>query len=201
MAINLQKSGDQHKIDLSKGKANITVHANLNWNQKVEGNKGFFSKLLGNNDSGPDLDLGCMYEMQNGEKMVIQPLGGNFGNKNQSPFIFLDKDDRSGSSNDGENMFVLKPELVKRIMFFALIYEGAPNFQSVGGRMTFKISNGEVITLSLNNPDSSSTFCAAAIFENRNGEYFLRKEEMYFPGHEVADRHYGFGFRWQAGKK
>ena len=112
-----------------------------------------------------------MYEMQNGNKGVIQPLGKNFGNKSQEPFIFLDKDDTSGSANDGENMYVYKPELIKRVMFFALIYEGASNFQSVGGRMIFKISNGEEITLDLNNPDSSSVFCAAALFENKRPEY------------------------------
>ena len=201
MAINLQKGGDQHKIDLTKGKTNITVHANLNWNQTVQVKKGFLASIFGGGSDGPDLDLGCMYEMLNGERGVIQPLGKNFGNKSHEPFIFLDKDDRSGSASDGENMFVFKPELVKRVMFFALIYEGAPNFQAVGGRMTFKISNGEVITLSLNNPDSSSIFCAAALFENKNGDYFLTKEERYFAGHQLADAHYKFGFKWTTGSK
>ena len=201
MAINLQKGGDQHKIDLTKGKTNITVHANLNWNQTVQVKKGLLASIFGGGSDGPDLDLGCMYEMLNGERGVIQPLGKNFGNKSHEPFIFLDKDDRSGSASDGENMFVFKPELVKRVMFFALIYEGAPNFQSVGGKMTFKISNGEVITLSLSNPDSSSIFCAAALFENKNGDYFLTKEERYFAGHQLADAHYKFGFKWTTGSK
>ena len=201
MKFNLQKVGDQHKIDLSKGKANITVNANLNWNQTVQVKKGFLGSIFGGGSDSPDLDLGCMYEMQNGNKNVIQPLGKNFGSKSQEPYVFLDKDDRDGGSNDGENMFVYKPELVKRVMFFAFIYKGAPNFQSVGGKMTFKISNGEVITLSLNNPDSSSTFCAAALFENKNGDYFLTKEERYFRGHQLADAHYKFGFNWTAGSK
>lgn len=201
MAVNLQKGGDKHKIDLTKGKTNITVHANLNWSQTNKEKRGLFASLFGKGSDGPDLDLGCMYEMLNGKKGVIQPLGKNFGNQLQEPFIILDKDDRSGSANDGENMFVFKPEFVKRVVFFALIYEGARNFQSVGGRMTFKISNGEVVTLDLNNPDSSSIFCAAALFENKNGDYFLTKEERYFAGHQLADAHYGFGFRWTAGSK
>lgn len=199
MAINLNKGGDQHKIDLSKGTSHITVHANLNWNQQVK-STGFFSKLLGGGDA-PDLDLGCMLELQTGQIMCIQPLGNSFGSKTSSPFVYLDKDDRTGESKDGENMFILKPELVKRVMFFALIYAGAPNFQSVGGHMTFTISNGEVVTLALNNPDSSSKFCAAALFENRHGEYILTKEEKYFAGHEAADKFYHFGFKWTAGHK
>jgi tellurite resistance protein TerA len=201
MAINLNKGGDQHKIDLTKGGSGgkITVHANLNWNQEVKGG-GFFSKLLGGG-SAPDLDLGCMLELQTGQIMCIQPLGNSFGSKTSSPFVYLDKDDRTGESKDGENMFILQPDIVKRVMFFALIYQGAPNFQSVGGHMTFKISNGEVVTLSLNNPDSSSKFCAAALFENHKGEFVLTKEEKYFAGHEAADKHYKFGFKWTAGHK
>ena len=47
MAITLQKSGDSHKIDLSKAGnfKQVTVHVNLNWNQQSNQNAGFFSKL------------------------------------------------------------------------------------------------------------------------------------------------------------
>jgi tellurite resistance protein TerA len=201
MAINLSKSGDTHRIDLTKPSAggSLNVHANLNWSQEAQ-SKGFFSKLLGGNDA-PDLDLGCMFELNDGQKGVIQPLGGYFGSKTQSPFIFLDKDDRSGAASDGENMFVFKPELIKRVMFFAMIYKGATNFQSVKGRMFFKISNGETVTLELNNPDGVSGFCAAATLTNNGGDFTIRKEEKYFSGHQYADQHYGFGFDWVAGSK
>lgn len=182
--IHLEKYHDKHVIDLSKGKDNITLHANLNWEQR-----------------GVDLDLGCMVEFENGLKMVIQPLGGNFGNKNGFPFIYLDKDDRTGAAKDGENMYVLHTKLVKRILFFALIYKGASNFRSVGGHMSFEISNGEVVTLKLDSPDYSSKFCAAAMFENRNGTFSLVKEAQYFAGHSQADNHYKFGFNWVEGRK
>ncbi|MEH2376779.1 tellurium resistance protein TerA [Nostoc sp.] len=202
MAITLQKSGDSHKIDLSKaGKSKpLTVHINLNWNQLSNQNAGFFSKLLGGNNA-PDLDLGCMYEAVNGEKGVIQPLGGNFGSKNSPPYIFLDKDDRTGAASDGENMFIYRPDTIKRVMFFALIYRGIPDFKSVGGRMLFKISNGEEIYLELNNPDTNRPFCAAAMVNNLGSEVTILKEEKYFSGHEEADKHYHFGFNWVAGSK
>ena len=199
MAINLSKTGDQHKIDLTKKRiTEIQVHANLNWNQKPSG--GFLSGFFGNN-SAPDLDLGCMLEMTDGQKGVIQPLGGYLGSKQDYPYIYLDKDDRTGAASDGENMYILKPELVKRVMFFAFIYEGASNFQSVGGHMNFNITNGETISLQLNNPDNSSRFCAAALFLNINGELVIRKEERYFAGHSDADGYYNFGFEWVAGSK
>ncbi len=202
MPITLQKSGDSHKIDLSKtgSSKQLTVHVNLNWNQQSNQNPGFFTKLLGGN-SAPDLDLGCMYETVDGVKGVIQPLGGKFGSKNSSPYIFLDKDDRTGTATDGENMTIYKPQTIKRVMFFALIYQGASDFSSVGGQMFFKISNGEEVYLELNNPDSNRTFCAAAMVNNLGSQITILKEERYFSGHQEADKFYRFGFNWVAGSK
>lgn len=202
MAITLKKSGDSHKIDLNKtGVSNqLTVHVNLNWNQKSTQNTGFLSTLFSTN-SPPDLDLGCMYETVDGQKGVIQPLGGNFGEKHSPPYIFLDKDDRTGAAADGENMFIYRPDTIKRVMFFALIYQGARDFSSVGGRMFFKISNGEQVYLELNNPDVNKPFCAAAVISNIGSQIVILKAEKYFSGHEAADKNYGFGFRWVAGSK
>jgi tellurite resistance protein TerA len=202
MAITLQKSGDSHKIDLSKAgdSKKLTVHVNLNWNQQSNQSAGFFTKLLGGN-SAPDLDLGCMYETVDGDKGVIQPLEGNFGSKNSSPYIFLDKDDRTGAASDGENMFIYRPDKIKRVMFFALIYQGAPDFRSVGGRMFFKVSNGEEIYLELNNPSTNRSLCAAAMVSNIGSQVNIIKEEKYFSGHKEADDYYQFGFRWVAGSK
>lgn len=200
MAIKLSKGGDKHSINLSKttsaGKS-LLIHANLNWSQEKK--KGFLSFLSASKDA--DLDLGCMYEMQDGTKGVIQPLGKNFGSKSSAPFIFLDKDDRDGGSSDGENMHVFKPELIKRILFFGLIYEGAKDFNSVNGRMFFKISNGDEVSLELDNAGADKAFCAAAMIENLGGELSIRKEARYFNGHSDADAHYRFGFTWKAGSK
>ncbi|SHG59402.1 tellurium resistance protein TerA [Pedobacter caeni] len=198
MAINLQKGGDKHSIDLQKSSGSLSIHANLNWLQEAP-EKGFFAMFKKNTQA--DLDLGCMYEMLDGSIGVIQPLGNSFGSKSQSPFIYLDKDDRSGAANDGENMFVFKPELVKRIMFFAMIYEGATDFISVKSSMFFKISNGEEVTLTLDNAGTNKMFCSAALITNNNGKLEIQKETRYFDGHEEADKFYGFGFRWQAGSK
>lgn len=201
MAINLSKGGDKHSINLSKNTSagqSLSIHANLNWAQEAK--KGGFLSFL-NPKQQADLDLGCMYEMQNGAKGVIQPLGNNFGSKTSAPFIHLDKDDRSGGAADGENMHVFKPELIRRILFFGLIYEGAKDFNSVNGRMFFKISNGDEVSLQLDNAGANKPFCAAAMIENVGGELVIRKEARYFYGHSDADAHYGFGFNWVAGSK
>jgi tellurite resistance protein TerA len=194
VTVKLNKTGDTHKVNLAKGSQELIVHVNLNWNAR---SSGFFSQALGK----PDLDLGCMYQTLDGEIGVIQPLGGNFGSKTASPYIFLDKDDRSGSAADGENMYLYKPSTLRRVMFFALIYQGATDFRSVSGRMFFKIGNGDTVTLELNNPSSNTRLCAAALITNDNRQISISKEEKYFPGHQQADKFYGFGFIWTAGSK
>jgi len=141
-----------------------------------------------------------MYELTDGTKGVIQPLGNSFGSKTSIPFIFLDKDDRSGNISDGENLFIYTPEIIKRVLFFALIYKGASDFNSVNAKMFFKISNGETVALDLDNSGTNKPFCAAALLNNL-GALSIQKEAKYFSGHSDADDHYGFGFKWVVGSK
>ncbi len=202
MAIQLKKNGDSHNIDLNKSSDSpqLMIHVNLNWNRQQNNIGGLFKNILGGNKE-PDLDLGCMYQMVDGQKGVIQPLGNSFGSKNSSPYIFLDKDDRTGAAANGENIYIFRPDLIKRIMFFAFIYQGTPDFKSVHGRIFFKISNGEEVFLELNNPDSNRRFCAAAMIKTIKSEVIITKEEKYFLGHEEASKNYRFGIDWTAGAK
>lgn len=112
MAIKLEKSGDSHKINLTKNNTNesVTINVNLDWEEAKP--SGFFKSLF-QSPQNLDLDLGYMYELQNGQKGVIQAVGKSFGSKTQSPFIYLDKDDRTGVT-EGENMYIYRPNLLKR---------------------------------------------------------------------------------------
>lgn len=194
--ITLEKRGDSQKVDLGKKGAPQRIHINLNWDQTPRK-----TGLFGRKTAGADLDLGCMYEMIDGEKGVIQALGGNFGNRNGSPWVYLDKDDRSGTAADGENLYVLHPDKVRRILIFAFIYEGAGNFTDVNGRVLLRDSAGNEITIRLDSPDAAKTFCAICTLRNTGDALEVTKEERYFRHHGEADDVYGFGFRWKAGKK
>lgn len=201
MAIKLEKAGDSHAINLNKAEVELpTVHINFDWEEvDQKRSSGFLGGLFGKS-AKPDLDLGCMYEMQDGTKGVIQPLGGNFGSKNASPYIYLDRDDRTGATA-GENLYIFRPDLIRRVLIFGFIYDGASNFQSVEGRMLFTTGTSEDIYLELDNPDANRSFCVGAMITNRGSDLNITKEERYFEGHEAADRHYKFGFRWSAGSK
>ena len=197
--ITLDKKGSSQTVSLAKGSHVQPIHINLNWDNPNAQRKGVFGMFSGG--EAPDLDLGCMYELSDGSKGVIQPLGDNFGSRTHAPYIFLDKDDRSGASTDGENLFITRPDLIKRVMVFSLIYDGAANYSTVNGRLKIKDHQGNEILVPLNNPDSAQTFCSICLIERKDNTFVIRKDELYFRGHSQADSHYGFGFRWVAGKK
>jgi tellurite resistance protein TerA len=196
--ITLNKQGEKQTLSLKKGGGLQPIHLNLNWDKPKPktGLMGFLSST-----PNVDLDLGCMFELEDGLKGVIQPLGNQFGSKAGAPWIHLDKDDRSGAASDGENMVIYRPDLIRRVMVFALIYEGTANFATVNGRLLMKDHLGNEITIHLNNPDSTRRFCSIAVITKRGDSVEISKEERYYRGHAEADGYYQFGFRWVAGQK
>ena len=197
--VTLEKQGQRASISLSKGNAPQPIHVNLNWDKGGGTRKGLFGMTM--SVAASDLDLGCMYVMKDGEMGAIQALGSRFGSDRFAPYILLDKDDRSGQDEGGENLYILRPELIQQVLVFAFIYEGTSDFTSVNGRLNIKDAGGNEIAIKLNNPDARRTFCAIAMFENVGGNVEVSKEERYFQGHQDCDEHYGFGFRWTSGSK
>jgi tellurite resistance protein TerA len=142
-----------------------------------------------------------MYLSRDGNKGVIQALGKNFGNRNGEPYIFLDKDDRSGAASDGENLYVCRPDLVEKVLVFAFIYEGAANFSTVNARLTLHEKDGSETLIRLDAPGPGATFCAICLITRTASGIDVIKEARYFRGHKDADQNYGFGFNWTTGSK
>jgi len=186
-------------VSLKKGGGVQPIHINLNWD-KPEAPKGIMGFLRGAPEAA-DLDLGCMYRLKDGMKGVIQPLGERFGSRTHPPYIFLDKDDRSGASSDGENLYLVRPDLIDLVVVFAMIYEGSATFATVNGRLRIKDEGGSEVFVPLNTPDPRNTFCAVATIRPDGSSIRITKEERYFFGHKECDEVYGFGFRWVAGSK
>lgn len=202
--ITLEKKGDT--ISLEKKSSSFgKIHVNLNWNQGNNGasKKGLLGSLLGGDKGGIDLDLGCMYEFQDGSKGIVQALGKRFGSLDSAPYIFLDGDDRTGAVNAGENLYINGKHWndVKRVMIFAFIYEGVPNWAQTDGRVVIKTPDQPEIEIRMDATGSNQNFCVIAMLENRNGSLNISKEVNYFQGHGYADKEYGFGFQWKAGRK
>jgi len=195
--ITLDKS--RSTISLEKGNGDFgEIKVNLNWNHAPTGG-GFFSKK----NSAIDLDVGCLYELQNGQKGAVQALGNSFGNLGSEPFIQLMGDDRTGSASEGEWLHIngQRWKEMRRILVYAFIYEGAPNWKETGGVVVISIPNQPPIEVRLNEEGGRHGMCAIALLENENGTVKVTRCVDFHKGHSAMDKVYGWGMRWAAGSK
>lgn len=200
--VTLTKSAPT--VSLTKqGSATGSLRVNLNWNARPEGGGGFFRK------SAPalDLDLGCLYEFADGTKGVVQALGNAFSASPKgvgTPVIRLDGDDRSGSNAGGENLFIdlAHASKIKRVLVFAMIYEGAANWAAAQGVVTLHPANGPQVEVQLDDPRDGARMCAIAMLESTGSDLSVRREIRYIDGNQRhLDEAYGWGMRWTAGRK
>lgn len=200
--VTLEKRGQSVSLEKKTDTGFGEIIFNLNWNQRPEKRGGLLGGLLGGN-KGIDLDLGCLWELENGWKGVIQALGEAWGEYRQEPFIRHAGDDRTGAMAQGENIRINGDELsqIKRILVFAFIYDGVPNWSAADGLATVKIPGQPDIEVRLDNPASGQGMCAIALIENDRGRLKVTKEERYFRGHQDLDKAYHWGLRWVAGSK
>lgn len=195
--ISLDKNTKSISLDKKADFGEIKI--NLNW--KKGSSKGGF--LSFGKPSSIDLDLGCLFEMQDGRMSVVQALGKCFGSYNQKPYIELMGDDRTGSVSDGEWMRIngAKWNEIKRIVVFAFIYEGAANWSATDGVVTLYVPGQPPIEVRLNEEGGRDGMCAIALLENVGGAVKVTREVKFFSGHEKLDRAYGWGMNWKAGSK
>ncbi|MGF6355249.1 tellurite resistance protein TerA [Paenibacillus sp. 4624] len=194
--IELKKKGDT--INLKKNAGGLgEILINLNWNQQTS--KGLFGR-----NKSVDLDLGCLFEMKDGSKGVIQALGESFGSLNRYPYIALDGDDRTGSVKTGENLRINGARIseIKRLLVFTYIYEGVTNWSQADGVVTINQKDGPDIIVRMNEHGSSLGMCGIAMFSNVNDETFsIERIVQFYNGHRALDEAHGWGMRWTAGSK
>jgi len=198
--ITLDKT--RSSISLEKTSAGFgEIKVNLNWNRRTSGGGGGFFSMKKN--TAIDLDVGCLFELRDGDRSVIQALGNRFGDLQRAPYIKLMGDDRSGSLSEGEWLHINgdKWSEIRRILVFAFIYEGAPNWQETDGVVTIHVPGQPPIEVRLNEEGGRQGMCAIALLENDNGAVKVSRRVEFFQGHEPMDRAYGWGLRWKAGSK
>ncbi|MGW0363752.1 TerD family protein [Streptomyces sp. NPDC002990] len=156
-----------------------------------------------------DLDLSCLWELQNGATGIVHPINNQFGSFDQPPYIRLDQDDRTGASEAGENLMINLDHAaeIKRLLVFVVIYTGASSFAGLHGVATLYPPSGPPIEVRLDECTVPSPVAAIALIENVRGELIVRREAKYLllpPGilkQQAADLAYGWGMTWHpAGK-
>ena len=192
--VSLDKA--RPSISLEKRSASFgEIRINLNWNR---GKRGFFGGGI-----AIDLDLGCMFELANGQCSVIQALGNRFCSYQSLPFIQLSGDDRTGDVSDGETLRINGAEWsqLRRVAIFAYIYEGALNWSATDGVVTITAPDQPPIEVRMTEGRNDRGFCGIAVLENDGGALKITRLVEYFRHHAEYDQRLGFGLRWTAGSK
>ncbi|MFJ8185511.1 TerD family protein [Streptomyces sp. NPDC096105] len=197
-------------VSLSKqGGTSGSLHVNLNWEVRKQFS-GWAAKLGRPVAMHADLDLCALWELTDGRKGVVQALGNAFGSLHQPPFIHLDGDDRTGASSSGENLTVNLDHrhLIRRILVFVTVYEGARSFADLHATVTLRPQHGAPIDFSLDECTVPSTVCALALISNNgSGDLVVQREARYLvPERGVSpqrtvDHAYGWGMNWTPGRK
>ncbi|QKV91398.1 TerD family protein [Streptomyces sp. NA02950] len=198
-------------VSLTKqGGTSGAMRVNLNW-QIHKQFKGWGAKLgkAMAMHSDLDLDLGCLFELSDGSKGVVQALGNSFGSLHQPPFIHLDADDRTGARAQGENLTINldHKDAFRRILVFVTIYEGARSFANLNATVTLQPQFGAPVDFSLDECTVPSPVCALALITNNGGDLVVQREARYLvPERGVSpqrtlDYAYGWGMNWTPGRK
>ncbi|HMR02506.1 MAG TPA: tellurium resistance protein, partial [Candidatus Competibacter phosphatis] len=196
--ITLEKKGSSISLEKT-GQGFDELVVNLNWHQG-DGGKGFFGRLTSRKI---DLDLGCLFRLRDGRAGAVQALGNSFGDLRQPPYIQLMGDDRSGASAQGEFLRINGRhwDQIDRVVVFALIYEGVPNWAETDAVVTLQTPNQPTLEIRLDSHGNNQRMCALAMLENQAGNIKVTKLVEYFQDHRLLDQAYGFGLRWVAGSK
>ncbi len=200
------------KISLDKTRTSVSlekkgngdfgeIRINLNWNRPKSAG-GFFSGLLGR-PAGVDLDVGCLFELQDGRKGVIQALGNAFGRFDEVPYIQLMGDDRTGAAHDGEWLRINGREWrnIRRVLVYAFIYRGVPNWEATDGVVTLFAPDQPPIEVRVSEAGGQLGCCAIALLENPGDSVKVSREVRFFQDQQQIDRAYHWGLRWSAGSK
>ncbi len=182
-----------------------TIKIGAAWENIIVAESGFFNKLLKKaTRQGVDIDLGCLYELEDGSRGCVQAFGDMMGAYETTPFISLSGDERTGDAEGDDEFLRINGHhwnKIKRILIYVYIYQGAGNWADIKPQIQLSIAGEHPMVVTPDVQISELAVCAVAMAENVRGGIRLTNHTEYFPGHAEMDRAFGFGIQWADGKK
>ncbi len=177
----------------------------VRWDQLVEDDNSFLGAILGRKKTQDvDLDIGCLYELQDGTRGAIQAFGEKWGCYDRAPFISLSGDEREGDEEGYDEVLHVNGAHwgeIKRMLIYLYIYKGTPNWSKVNPRVMVDVPGEQDLYVTLGAHEDHLDLCAIGGVENIRGGIKLTNYTEYFPGHEEMDRAFGYGLPWVDGNK
>lgn len=200
----LQEPGQSIAVDPGPdGFAHINVA--VAWDRIRVRDTSFFGKLKKKTrEVAVDLDLGCLYELQDGTRGAIQAFGEKFGDYENPPFMALSGDDRTGDANGYDEFIRVNGQhwdSIKRLLIYIYIYDGAPRWSKIRPQIVLDVPGKNDLVVTLGAHNDALALCAVGGLENIRGGIKLTNFTEYFPGHAEMDRAFGYGLEWADGRK
>ena len=181
--------GQRHKLKTKTGKLG-TVEINLKWNSPQKSKKNI------------DLDLCCLYELDDEYVGAVQALGNFFGSLQDEPYIKLNRDDRTGQTYNGETLKINGRFLnkIRRVLIFTTIYSGTSSWQDAAAVVTIKNADEEIV-INLDEFGSKKSTCAICLFENVGNTFAVEKIINFYYDSKEMDEDFDWGLEWTSGSK
>lgn len=163
--------------------------------------KRLFKKSFG---VGVDLDIGCMYEMNDGTRGALQAFGKKFGDYESPPYMQLSGDARTGNEAGYDEGILINGahwDKIKRVVVYLYIYKGSQRWSDIKPQVALDVPGEEDLIVTLGAHNDALPLCVVGGIENVRGGIKLTNYTEYFPGHQEMDRAFGFGLDWTDGRK
>lgn len=195
-----------HFIAISPGPDGLQpFRIGVTWDNSRLQRGNFFERLAKRLlNKGIDLDLGCLYELQDGTRGALQAFGNKHGRFDAPPFIALSSDERTGNkAGHDEFLMVNGPHwaTIKRMLIYIYIYDGSNRWSKIKPQIVVDVPGENDLYVTLKATNDRLALCAVAGLENVRGGIKLINHTEYFPGHQEMDRAFGFGLPWVDGTK
>jgi tellurite resistance protein TerA len=179
------------------------------WDNMATKESGALEKLAQNlMNKGVDLDLGCLYELQDGARGAVQGFGNVFGSYDEKPYIFLTRDERTGDRRGDDERLIInggKWSQIKSVLLYVYIYGGVADWASVRPQIHVDVPQEPPLVITPHVAEGAypvdTSICVIGQLENIRDGIKLTHYSEYFASHPAMDRAFGYGLRWEDGSK
>ena len=185
------------------GFGDITIAAA--WDNRMVPDESFMGRLFHKKRmANIDLDLGCLYELQDGHRGAIQAFGNQMGNYKSMPYMSLSGDEQTGNKQgDDEAIHINGPmwPKIRRMLVYIYIYKGALDWAMCRPQIQVRVPGQKPMIVTLASHHKHLSICSIAGLENVRDGIKLTNYTEYFAGHAEMDRAFGYGLEWDTGSK
>ncbi|WP_327292520.1 Tellurium resistance [Streptomyces sp. NBC_01198] len=144
--------------------------------------------------SGEDVDLCALFELADGRKGVVQPLGGAAGALRLPPYVRLDDDSLTVNLDQAERF--------RRVLVFLTLRGAGRSFADVRGTVTVRPDHGPPQDFALDPGGPDSTACVLLLLTGEEDALRVRREARHLAvrrgvsPQRIVDYAYGWGLVW-----